>query len=92
NDGYQDLLTIRYRFNEPGFVGTLGIYDLAGREVRRLMENTLLGADGAVSWDGVMEGGEKARVGPYVVVFEAYDLAGNVEKYRGTVTLAHRFE
>ena len=92
NDGYQDLLTIRYRFNEPGFVGTLGIYDLAGREVRRLLENTLLGADGAVSWDGVMEGGEKARVGPYVVVFEAYDLAGNVEKYRGTVTLAHRFE
>jgi hypothetical protein len=50
----------------------------------------LLGTSGTVSWDGILETGDKARIGPYVVYFEVYDLAGNVKKFRTTVTLAHR--
>lgn len=91
-DGFQDLLTIAYRFDQPGFVGTLTIYDAAGREVRRLMENQLLGSTGAVSWDGILDSGSKGRLGPYIVVLEAYDLSGNVETFRKTVTLAHRLD
>lgn len=90
NDGYQDVLTIAYKFNEPGFVGSMKVFDIAGREVRTLMNNELLGTSGAVSWDGLMEGNELARIGPYVIYMEAYDLAGNVEKFRRTVVLAHR--
>ncbi|MFZ1691564.1 MAG: lamin tail domain-containing protein [Flavobacteriales bacterium] len=91
-DGYQDLLTIAYRFDQPGFVGTIIIYDVAGREARRLMENQLLGSTGAISWDGILDSGSKGRMGPYIVVLEAYDLAGNVETFRKTVTLAHRLD
>lgn len=90
NDGFQDVLTMSYRFEQPGFVGNLSVYDIAGREVRKLLENVLLGAEGAVSWDGLLDDGSKGRMGPYVVLLEVYDLAGNVEKYRRTVTLAHR--
>ncbi len=90
NDGYQDLLTITYAFDEPGFVGTMKVFDLAGREVKTLMNNLLLGTSGAVSWDGMMDTNELARMGPYVIYMEAYDLAGNVEKFRKTVVLAHR--
>jgi len=92
NDGHQDLLTISYRIDQPGFVATLKVYDTAGREVRTLWNNELLGTTGAVSWDGIMDGGSKARMGPYVVVMEAYDLDGNVEKYKRTVTLAHMLD
>ena len=90
NDGHQDLLTIAYRFDQPGFVGTITIFDIAGREARRLMENQLLGSEGAISWDGLLDGGDKGRMGPYIVLLEAFDLDGNVEKFRKTVTLAHR--
>lgn len=90
NDGYQDLLTIVYRFDEPGFVGTMKVFDIAGREMRTLMDNELLGTGGSVSWDGLMDGSELARIGPYIIYLEAYDLAGNVEKFRKTVVLAHR--
>ena len=90
NDGSQDVLTIVYRFEQPGYVGNMNVYDIAGREVRKLMENVLLGTEGAISWDGLLDGGDKGRMGPYVVVLEVYDLDGNVEKYRRTVTLAHR--
>lgn len=90
NDGHQDLLTITYEFDEPGFVGTMKVFDLAGREVQILMDNALLGTSGSVSWDGMMNTNELARVGPYVIYMEAFDLAGNVEKFRKTVVLAHR--
>ncbi len=90
NDGYQDVLTIAYRFDQAGFVGTITIYDIAGREARLLMNNLLLGTEGAISWNGLLETGELARIGPYIVVLEVYDLAGNVEKYKKTVTLAHK--
>jgi hypothetical protein len=43
NDGFEDVLTIAYRFEQAGFVGNMSIYDIAGREVRALMENNLLG-------------------------------------------------
>jgi hypothetical protein len=29
-------------------------------------------------------------MGPYIIHFEVFDLAGNVEQFRKTVTLAHR--
>lgn len=90
NDGYQDVLTITYQFDEPGFVGTMKVFDIAGREVRTLMNNELLGTSGAMSWDGLMDGNNLARIGPYVIYMEAYDLAGNVEKFRKSVVLAHR--
>lgn len=92
NDGYQDVLTMAYRFDSPGFVGTMLIFDLAGREVRRLLDNQLLGTSGSVAWDGVLEDGGKGRIGPYIVVLEVYDLSGNVERYKKTVTLAHRLD
>jgi hypothetical protein len=92
NDGYQDLLTITYRMDEPGFVGNVTIYDITGREARRLMESELLGTEGAISWNGLLDNGSLARMGPYIVLLETFDLAGNVERYKHTVTLAHRLD
>jgi len=90
NDGFQDLLTIGYRFEQSGFVGNMIVYDVVGREVKKLLENQLLGTEGAISWNGIMDSGSLGRIGPYIVVLEVYDLAGNVEKFKKTVTLAHR--
>jgi len=90
NDGFQDVLTIAYRMDQPGFAGNITIYDPAGREALKLMENELLGTSGAVSWNGILDSGSLGRMGPYIVVFEAFDLGGNVERYKQTVTLAHR--
>jgi hypothetical protein len=92
NDGFQDVLTISFRFDQPGFVGTMRVFDIAGREVRRLMDNQLLGTTGAVSWDGVLDSGSKGRMGAYVILFEVYDLAGTVQAFKRTVTLAHQLD
>ena len=88
-DGLQDGLVIAYSFNGPGAVGTMTIHDLAGRKIRTLLDNELLGTEGAVSWDGISDTNEKARIGAYVVLFEVFDLNGETETFQETITLAH---
>ncbi|HMC98267.1 MAG TPA: lamin tail domain-containing protein, partial [Flavobacteriales bacterium] len=92
NDGFQDVLTIGYHFDQPGFVGTLIIFDIAGREARKLMDSQLLGTEGSISWDGILEGGSLGRMGPYIVMLEVFDLDGNTERFKKTVTLAHKLD
>ena len=43
--------------DQAGFVGNMTIYDITGREARKLMESELLGTEGAISWDGLMDSG-----------------------------------
>lgn len=92
NDGHQDVLTIAYAFDQAGFTGNMTVFDLAGRDVVKLMENELLGTSGAVSWDGIQDDNTLARIGPYVVYFEVFDLEGATHKFRGTLVVAQRLE
>lgn len=92
NDGFQDVLTIQYRFDQAGFAGNMSVFDLGGREVRTLLNNVLLGTSGSVSWDGILNDNTLARIGPYVVVFEVFDLAGDTQRFRETVVVAQKLQ
>jgi hypothetical protein len=88
-DGYQDVVNIDYNFTAPGFVANVTIYDARGRLVRTLIRSELLGTEtGTFSWDGTMDDRTKARVGIYVIYFEAFNSAGEVKKYKRTCVLA----
>lgn len=92
NDGYQDVVTINYLFSTPGLVANITIYDSRGRLVRNLVKSELLGTEsGAFSWDGTMDDRSKARVGTYVIFFEAFDTQGNVRQYKRVCVLAGKF-
>jgi hypothetical protein len=91
NDGYQDVINISYEFTEPGFVANVIIFDAAGRIVKHLIQNELLGAKGVMSWDGINERREKAGIGAYICYFEVFNVAGKVEKYKIPFVLAGKF-
>lgn len=89
NDGYQDVVTINYLFSTPGLVANVTIYDSRGRLVRTLVKSELLGTEaGAFSWDGTMDDRSKARVGSYVIFFEAMGTDGTVKQYKRVCVLA----
>lgn len=90
NDGYQDILTIRYQFDEPGYTGTITIHDASGREIRTLVNNELLGTEGYFTWDGLDEKGAKARVGIHVIYIEVFTLNGNTERMKKVCVVAAR--
>lgn len=91
NDGYNDVVSISFEFDQSGYVGNMVIYDAAGRIEKYLMRNELLGSQGVISWDGINEKREKSAVGIYVLLVEVYDLEGNLKRYKKAIVLATKF-
>jgi len=91
NDGIDDVLNINYTMANPGFVGNVTIFDANGRVIRSLVQNELLATTGTVSWDGLNNKREKARIGIYIVYFEVFDLEGNVSGIKKTCVVASKF-
>lgn len=91
-DGFNDVVNIDYNFTAPGYVASITIYDARGRLVKTLLRNELLGTEkGTFSWDGTMDDRTKARVGAYVIYFEAFSADGKVKKYKRSCVLAAKF-
>lgn len=89
-DGYNDVLNIYYGFTGPGFVGTIRIYDANGRPVRNLATNELLSTSGTFTWDGTTDKGEKARIGMYIILFEAFSESGDKSVHKLSTVLGGR--
>jgi hypothetical protein len=88
NDGYNDVLNITYKINEPGKAANIFIFDSKGRRVTHLVKNEQLATDGVISWNGINDDNEKAPIGIYVVYVELFDLSGKINKYKLSCTLA----
>ena len=88
NDGYNDFVNILYNFGNPGYIANIIIFDAKGRIVKRLVKNTLLGTEGAFTWDGTNEQNNRAKIGIYLIYTEVFDLMGNVNKFKNTCVLA----
>ncbi len=91
NDGYNDIATINYRFDNPGNSLTVYIFDKSGHLVRKLVQNLYAGTKkGFVVWDGLKDDNTKAPVGIYIVFIRIFNLDGTVKEYKRTVVLASK--
>ena len=88
NDGYQDVLHIKYKFETAGNTLTINIFNASGQLVRRLINNEYVGTEGVVSWDGLKDDGTKALVGIYVLYIKIFDQSGRVKQFKKTAVLA----
>ena len=92
DDGQQDFATLNYQLDQPGYVGSVTVYDAVGRLTRRLLRNESLPTAGFVPWDGLDDGGRKAAVGYYILHVELFRPAsGERREYKKTVVLGARF-
>lgn len=78
NDGYQDVVQLNYQMSEAGMLGKVTIYDDRGRLIRTICSNELLGTEGTLSWDGLIDKSTKASIGVYVLFFEAFSTNGSL--------------
>ena len=76
NDGFEDVVLIHYQFEKNGLVASIRIFDEDGREIKQLIANELLGTAGFFTWDGTTNANTKAHIGTYVILFEAFSIAG----------------
>ncbi|WP_266203926.1 lamin tail domain-containing protein [Pontibacter kalidii] len=90
-DGYEDFATINYRTDKTGLVANITVYDAQGREIRKLVRNELLEANGFFRWDGLRENGAKANIGYYLFHIELFGLNGEKSEFKEKVVVGGRF-
>ncbi|TPE45033.1 hypothetical protein FJM65_07740 [Pontibacter mangrovi] len=90
-DGYEDFTIINYRTDKTGLVANITVFDANGREIRKLVRNELLEANGFFRWDGLREDGAKANIGYYLFYIELFGLNGEKGEYKEKVVVGGRF-
>ena len=90
NDGFDDIATIQYKINEPGYVANITIFDAAGRPVRNLVRNGTMALTGYWNWDGLNDKGLKLPVGTYILFTEIFNLQGKKERFKNAIVLARK--
>jgi hypothetical protein len=72
-DGFEDFCMIHYNLSMMTSTISLRIYDIKGRLIRTLANGELAGSQGEILWNGFDDNKQRARVGIYIIYFEAND-------------------
>jgi hypothetical protein len=92
SDGIDDNLNIDYKFDKPGYVANVVIYDAQGRQIKELLNNELLATRGTYTWDGMNDNGEKALVGTYIILFRIFHSEdGNKSVFKKVCAIATKY-
>jgi hypothetical protein len=75
-DGYEDFCVIRYNLPTSTSLIRITIFDIKGRLLRTLANAELSGPRGEIVWDGLDDGKQRVRIGPYILFLEAIDSQG----------------
>jgi hypothetical protein len=90
-DGRKDLLAIRYHLEQADSRLDLKIYDVRGREVRRLASSEAAGYAGEKLWDGRDDSGRALPRGMYIIYLEALGKGGTrMQSAKRVVAMARR--
>lgn len=92
NDGYNDIYTINFELDQPGYLANIWIFDSAGRRVRQLCKNNILGTTDQITWNGEDESGQRLKLGVYIVLVEIFDTQGYVKQFKDGVVLTDVLE
>jgi len=90
NDGFDDIATIQYKVDAPGYVANITIFDAAGRPIRNLVQNGTLALNGHWNWDGLNDKGQKLPAGVYVIFTEIFNLQGKTGRFKNAIALARK--
>jgi hypothetical protein len=90
-DGFEDFCIIQYRLPLAAALIHVKIFDLKGRLVRDLANSQISASNGEIIWDGLDQGRQRVRIGPYIVLIQATDPNGQSStSLKGVVVVAVR--
>ena len=91
-DGVDDIVRIRCVFSSGVSRARALVFDLAGNEVRELVESRLVTESTEFFWDGRDHADRRLQTGVYIIFVEAWDARNHViEAFKAPVVLAHRY-
>jgi len=90
NDGFDDFVTVSYKFPSPGYVANITVFDASGRPVRYLQHNALSGINGTYRWDGLGEKQQRLQQGIYIIFTEIFNNQGKKKQFKNVVVLTRK--
>lgn len=91
DDGTQDYLLIHYDLDKAGYLLNTAIYDIEGRLVKKLNQNTSLASKGDIRWLGDNEAGQRTANGTYILYFELVHPTGTIQRIKKVCVLVTNF-
>ncbi|MBK8365385.1 MAG: lamin tail domain-containing protein [Bacteroidetes bacterium] len=88
NNGYEDLLTINFQFEDPGTILSLSIFSKDGSPIRELLVNQTVSGTGQIFWDGFSDAGKLVYPGRYLIWAKAFSLEKGTEVFRSSCVVA----
>jgi hypothetical protein len=90
-DGFEDITIISGELPETSARIKVQIFDIRGRLIRTLKDNSFSGSRFNVVWDGKDTHGTMARMGIYIIFVQALnERKGVIREIKSTVVLAHK--
>ena len=89
NDGSNDFATITINKNESGWIANSIIYDIAGRRVKYLLKNEILGMKNAFNWYGLDDRSHPLPSGIYILFTELFNLKGETKRFKNTIIISN---
>ncbi|MCX7763190.1 MAG: lamin tail domain-containing protein [Candidatus Kryptonium sp.] len=89
-DGFDDVCLISYDLPFNSGILNVKIFDSYGRQIKTLAVNQFTNKNGNLLWDGTDDNGKIARIGIYIILFEAISENGETFKRKFTVVLAKK--
>ncbi|MBS1517314.1 MAG: lamin tail domain-containing protein [Bacteroidetes bacterium] len=88
-DGFEDFSIINYSLKENIAQIRIKIFDIKGRLVRTLINNSVSGKEGSFIFDGMDNNRQKLRIGIYILLLEAvYEKSGSSELLKAPLVIA----
>jgi hypothetical protein len=92
-DGRDDFAIVQFQVPATTATAQVKIYDVRGRLVRQLLNNTPIDATYEVIWNGRDDAGQLAPTGIYIVYLQAIQASGGVlVDARTTLVLARKLD
>lgn len=88
-DGFRDFVLVQFGPEMQGVTVNLRIFDRMGRQVNRLLNNSIIPANFSMQWNGTDSGGSALSAGKYILWIEVLHPEGRLSQYKQVCTLAN---
>jgi hypothetical protein len=90
NDGYNDEMEISFHLDKPGYIANVYVFDVAGRKVNRLLNNSLIGTDEKIYFGGLSANGTLLPMGIYILLAELIHSDGDQKVFKQAFLITDR--
>lgn len=90
NDGYEDILIIKFNTEGEGNVTNVTVYDETGIQVKSVAVNFFLGSGGELFWDGTADDGSLLPQGIYIILATVFNDRGKSHSWKMACALLRK--